>query len=271
MTAPLQTTKRSISVIIPALNETANIVRAVQAAWALSPAEVIVVDGGSSDATVELVQQTEATLITSPRGRALQLNAGARQATGKLLLFLHADTFLSSEAGLQLENFLQQVEASPKGSQIGAFCQRIDAPQWRYRLLEWGNRLRVQWRGTPYGDQGIFILRTLFEELGGFPEVPLMEEVLFIRNFKKYLAQVASKEANSKDAVSRQAGSGHTGRPVLLAGPLIISPRRWQQNGVLRQTVHNWSLLIRERFGVPLERLAGEYLPNPSENKKKQS
>ncbi|MGI9457988.1 MAG: TIGR04283 family arsenosugar biosynthesis glycosyltransferase, partial [Aeoliella sp.] len=173
-----------------------------------------------------------AQVLEAPRGRASQQNAGARCATGDFLLFLHADTWLADDTALQLAQTMEDSNIS-----AGAFCQRIDASGWIYRWIEAGNAARVRWRGMAYGDQGIFVHRNLFESVGGFPDVPLMEDLLLMRRLRSH-------------------------RPLrLLPGPLHVSPRRWKQNGVVRQTLRNWSLLAAERCGVSLDRLAGWYQP----------
>jgi rSAM/selenodomain-associated transferase 2 len=218
-----------ISVIVPALHEEAGIVAAIKRAWEAGAAEVIVVDGGSHDQTVALCQAARCRLIQSSPGRGVQQNAGAAAAVGEVLLFLHADNQLAPGS-------VQQVVAAVEaGHRCGAFRQQIAATGWFYRALEWGNARRVIWWGLPYGDQGIFFCRALFEQLGGFPEVKLMEDLLLMRRAR------------------RRAW------PVLLAGPLKVSPRRWQRHGPLRQTLRNWSLLLAWRCGVSTDRLADYY------------
>jgi rSAM/selenodomain-associated transferase 2 len=163
-------------------------------------------------------------------GRALQQNLGAQQAAGEVLLFLHADTWLDPAGIDQLEQAL--LDPRLVG---GAFQQHIEAAGGAYRLLEWGNALRVRRWGMAYGDQGIFVRRDSFERLGGFPNVKLMEDWLFLRKLRR------------------------TGRIVLLPGPLHISPRRWQKHGIVRQTLRNWCLVTAARLGVSPNRLARFY------------
>lgn len=219
-----------ISVIIPALNEVGYVARAVASAWRAGASEVLVADGGSSDATQRLAAAAGAMVINSPPGRAVQQNAAARCATGDVLLFLHADNWLAPAAG-------EQVHAALAGSDRvhGAFRQWIDASDRIYRWLERGNAERVRWCGLPYGDQAIFIRRAAFESAGGWPEVPLMEDVILMRNLR------------------RQAW------PLLLSGPVHVSPRRWQRHGVIRQTLRNWRLLLNFSLGVSPEQLAAQY------------
>jgi len=223
----------TFSTIIPTLNESHHVGRAVSSAWDGGACEVVVVDGGSSDDTTQVAMAAGAQIVESPRGRAAQQNAGAGIATGDFLLFLHADTWLSEEAGAQLVAALGDPHVS-----AGAFGQRIEACGAIYRWLERGNAARVRWRGIAYGDQGIFVRRSLFEEVGGFPLIPLMEDLLLMRTIKKHC------------------------RLRLLPGPLHVSARRWEKNGLVRQTLSNWSLLAAERVGVSLERLEKRYQPS---------
>ena len=202
-------------------------------AWQTGPHEVLVVDGGSRDDTAARAASAGARVLTSERGRALQQNCGARHATGEVLLFLHADCWLAPTGMGQL----QQRLACPK-IHWGAFRQQIEAPGAIYRLLEAGNAARVRWRGLPYGDQGIFVRRETFEAAGRFPEVRLMEDVLLMRKLRRLA------------------------RPVLLEGPLHISPRRWVEHGPLRQTLRNTMLLAAARLGVAPNRLAEFYRPH---------
>lgn len=219
-----------VSVVIPTFNEAAIIALAVAHAQALGPYEVIVADGGSQDATAELAQAAGAKVIAAPRGRASQQNAGAQKAEGDVLLFLHADTRLASDG-------LAQIAAALENPRIdcGAFRQRVEADGYLYRLLERGNAWRAAHRGLPYGDQGIFVRRELFEAAGGFPELTLMEDVFLMRRLRRRT------------------------RPVVLPGPLYVSARRWQRRGIVCQTLLNWSLLAAARLGVHPDRLARFY------------
>jgi rSAM/selenodomain-associated transferase 2 len=220
----------NISIIIPALNESLNIVRAVQQAKALGPKEVIVVDGGSDDDTVQLARTAGAIVLQSRRGRGMQQNVGAAHAQGDVLLFLHADCWLAPGALVQIESALANDQAL-----AGAFQHRIDSPGILFRLIERGDTLRVRWFKLPYGDQGIFVRRHAFQQLGGFPDVRLMEDVLFMRQMRKC-------------------------SPILLLpGPLFTSARRWRQMGIIRQTLRNWAILAAEKAGVPPDRLAKFY------------
>jgi rSAM/selenodomain-associated transferase 2 len=220
----------TISVIIPTLNEEACLAATLESLAHDRPSEVIVVDGGSTDATVDMARPF-ARLIESPRGRATQQNAGAAAAAGDLLLFLHADCRLAP--GWQAA---ARRAARRPGFVAGAFRMRIGSGDWVYRAIERGGDLRVRWLGLPYGDQGIFLWRRTFERLGGFPVVRLMEDLLFMRRVRQF------------------------GRVVLAPHLIHISPRRWQQAGVVRQTVRNWTLTALALLGgVHPNRLAPYY------------
>lgn len=222
-----------LSVIIPALNEAENIRHTVERAAALRPREVIVVDGGSTDETRAIASELDCRVIDSPRGRAKQQNLGAEVATGDTLLFLHADCWLDPDASRQMEFALHSRDLPG-----GVFCQQIDASGLTFRFLEAGNALRVCCTRLAFGDQGIFLRRDVFEELGRFPEARLMEDVLLIRKLRD------------------------CGRLALLPGPLHVDARRWQKHGPVRQTARNWLLLAAEQLGVSPDRLAEFYLPH---------
>ena len=220
-----------ISVIIPALNEAANIVRAVTSAQASGADEVVVADGGSGDETCLLAELSGARLVSCPRGRAVQQNVGARAATGDVLLFLHADNWLGKDAIAQVRSAAHR----KKGNLCGSFQQRIEASPFIYRLLERGNAERVRWLGLPYGDQAIFMTRDLFNQVGGFPEEPFLEDVLLMQRLRRL------------------------SWPLLLPGPVHVSPRRWEQRGVLRQTLRNWAILTAFSLGASPQHLAWRY------------
>lgn len=219
-----------LSVIIPALNEAEAIGRAIESSLALSPHEVIVADGGSTDDTVAIAKEFDCQVIECPRGRASQQNTGAAAACGDVLLFLHADAWIVPEAREQMERILQSPDIPG-----GAFHHRIDAGGLMFRLVEAGDSLRVCCTRIAYGDQGIFLRRTVFEQLGGFPDVRLMEDVRLMRALRDH------------------------GRLALLRGPLHVSARRWNKHGAIRQTMRNWFLLGAEQLGVHPNRLADLY------------
>ena len=220
----------SVSVIVPALNESLRIARAVNSAFTAGAGEVIVVDGGSTDDTTQQADKAGALVVNSQPGRAVQQNAGAELARGNVLLFLHADNWLDVDTIQQISQHCQS-----RAHVAGAFRQSIDAAGLAYRILERGNALRAGWLGRPYGDQGIFVDKQLFADVGCFPDVPLMEDVLIMRQIRLHL------------------------RPALLPGPIHVDARRWQQGGIVRQTLRNWSLLAAHTLGWSPDQLARFY------------
>ena len=219
-----------ISAIIPTLNEAPNIETSIRRAWECGADEVIVCDGGSTDTTVEIASQSKCALVDSNAGRGIQLNTGAAAATGDVLLFLHADTWLEKDGCQQIRKCIDQVDC-----EAGAFKQRIESSGFIYRIIEFGNGLRVRRLSMAYGDQGIFVTQKLFQKLGGFEDMPLMEDFSFSRRLKKH------------------------SRYKLLDGPLHVSARRWKQNGALRQTFRNWRTIWAYKFGAKSEDLARQY------------
>lgn len=222
----------SVSVIVPCLNESAQIADAICSARQAGADEVIVADGGSTDDTAAVAAQHARVVQSKKPGRAVQQNLGAAHSTSDVLLFLHADCRLADSA-------IRQVQEAMEDHQVvgGAFRQRIDEDGIRYRLLELGNGTRVRLAGWIYGDQALFVRRSVFKHLGGFPPLQFMEDLYFSRQLK------------------------HAGRLVLLNGPLTVSARRWKTRGIVRQTLRNWSLIAAALCGCSPDRLARFY-PN---------
>ncbi|MEQ8788399.1 MAG: TIGR04283 family arsenosugar biosynthesis glycosyltransferase [Pirellulaceae bacterium] len=220
-----------VSFVIPTLNEAEQLQRAVSRAWEAGAWEVIVADGGSKDDTAEIARQLPCRLVRCPRpGRGIQQNAGAAAASGDVLLFLHADNWLAPQASQQIATALR------RGVRAGAFRQVIEAPGPLYRWLERGNAERARRLGMAYGDQGIFLTRRLFEQLGGFAPLRLMEDVDLMHRLRRRRVRLA-----------------------LLPGPIHVSARRWREHGVVRQTARNWLLLTAYHLGVSPDRLAEFY------------
>lgn len=220
-----------VSIIVPVLNEAAALGRTL-APWSNRDGiELIVVDGGSTDATREIASR-HARVVQTARGRARQMNAGAAVATGDVLLFVHADTRLPDDAGTAVRTALR--DANVVG---GAFRLAIEPSTPALRLVAAGANLRARWFGLPYGDQALFVRRTTFAELGGFPDVALMEDLIFVRRLAR------------------------RGRLMLLPQAVVTSARRWRREGVLTVTLRNQLFVALFACGVRPERLARWYRP----------
>jgi rSAM/selenodomain-associated transferase 2 len=168
-----------LSVVIPALDEAERIAAAVDSARA-ADVEVIVVDGGSSDDTAERAAAGGARVITAPRGRARQLDAGARASLGEALLFLHADTLLPAGYDAAVRRALRDPRVVG-----GAFRLRFDQATRALRWIERGARLRVALFGLPYGDQALFVRRATLAAIGGIPQVPVLEDLDLVRAMRR--------------------------------------------------------------------------------------
>ncbi len=218
-----------ISVVIPALNEARKIAAAIESA-AAGAKEVIVVHGDSTDDTAAIAEAAGARVIGAEANRARQMNEGARVALGDVLLFLHADTKLPADYGASVERALYS-----RGVAAGAFSLAIDGTGMKYRLVEAVVAFRCRISQLPYGDQAIFIRKAIFNDVGGFGDLPLMEDYEFIRRMKR------------------------CGRIVVLPLRVRTSSRRWQKLGVVRTAVLNFFIINAFHLGVPPERLAGWY------------
>ncbi|MCH2201389.1 MAG: TIGR04283 family arsenosugar biosynthesis glycosyltransferase [Fuerstiella sp.] len=220
-----------ISVIIPAIDEAQVIGAAVDSAVCAGADEVILVDGGSQDETSEVAETHGACVLSSAPGRAHQQNAGAQDAAGDVLLFLHADCCLP-EFGL---SEIRRRLTDEKSCIGGYFRQRIDGSRMIYRLIESGNLLRANTMKWAYGDQAIFVRRGIFRDIGGFPEIPLMEDLYIMKQLKQ------------------------RGDLICIDSPLLVSARRWENRGTIRQTLCNWSMLAAVHLGVSPAVLARFY------------
>ncbi len=169
-----------ISVIIPVLNEERALPTTLQHVFSQAGEfEVIVVDGGSTDKTLELINQDKRIrCITAPTGRASQMNAGAQHASGEWLLFLHADTHLPANALIAIEQLAPNIQA-------GGFKHRFSGQTGSLRLISWLDNIRCRWTRIIYGDQAMFVRRSKFTELGMFPNEPILEDVLFSERLVK--------------------------------------------------------------------------------------
>lgn len=220
----------AISVVIPTLDVEPLLESALVSASSGDATERIVVAAGRSEESLRLAVKHRCRFLTSPPGRARQMNAGARVASNATLLFLHADTRLPSDYAAEVHSTL-----AIRGVVAGAFSLVIAAHGWKYRLIEQGVALRSRWRQMPYGDQALFLRRDLFENLNGFSDLPLMEDFDLMRRLRR------------------------RGRIAISSSPVQTSARRWQTLGPLRTTVINQCAIVGYYLGVPCERLAMWY------------
>jgi rSAM/selenodomain-associated transferase 2/rSAM/selenodomain-associated transferase 1 len=219
-----------ISIIIPAINEADHIANTLESIGPGNKKEVIVVDGGSKDDTVRIAKSLGAKVITSTPPRARQMNRGADQATGEVLVFLHADTRLP-------EKFEDVIFNSFKEPNMvaGAFELRMDSPTPGLRLIERLANWRSRYLKMPYGDQAIFVSSKLFHELGGFLDIPIMEDFELIRRLQQ------------------------KGNIILLSAPVFTSPRRWQNFGIVKTTLINQLVIASYVMGIRPEVIARWY------------
>jgi rSAM/selenodomain-associated transferase 2 len=218
-----------ISVVIPTLNEARTLPGLLgDLSRMVVPFEIVIVDGGSNDGTPQNLLGPKTRVLTAPRGRATQMNAGARLARGDWLLFLHADSRLPPAARRAL---LSAVVDDPE-LQAATFRFAIDLPPRAKQFIEFGQALRQKLYGLPYGDQGLLIRRDLFESVGGFPELPLLEDVALFRRLRR-MTRVAE-----------------------LPAPIVTSGRRYQERGLIRTWLVNTAVIALYFAGVAPQRLA---------------
>lgn len=223
----------TLSVVVPTLNEADGLVDTLQPLqpWRARGTEVIVVDGGSTDGTPERARPWADRVLTAPRGRARQMNPGAEAAEGGILLFLHADTRLPPDGDAAIREALS-------GRSWGRFDIRLSGAEQR-PLLRWVGSLmnhRSRLSGIATGDQAIFAIREAFLAAGGFPDIPLMEDVALSRRLKRI-----------------------AGRPARLRERAITSSRRWEARGIARTIGLMWALRLAYTLGVPPHVLARLY------------
>lgn len=220
-----------LRIVMPVLNEGATLARQLRGLRPLRErgAELVVVDGGSTDATWAAACGQADRVLLAPRGRGAQMNAGARDAAAEVLLFLHADTTLPADADAQLRDALDT------GAQWGRFDVRIAGANPLLRLVERGMNLRSRLSGIATGDQAIFVRRDLFERAGGFPEIALMEDIALCARLRQF------------------------GAPACLRAEVVTSARRWEAAGVLRTIVSMWRLRAAYFLGADPAMLARRY------------
>ena len=219
-----------ISVIIPALNEAEHLKATLLSLKTDPDTEIIVVDGGSRDATRDIALAAGVTVLRAPRGRARQQNLGAAAASGEILFFLHADT----QAPPDYAQCIRQALLSPDVG-AGAFSLAIAGSSPGLAAITRIANLRSRWLQLPYGDQGLFLPAHLFCRLGGFPEQPIMEDFALVRKVRRY------------------------GRVITLPQTVLTSGRRWQHLGLWRTTSINQLMIFGYYLGVAPATLARIY------------
>jgi len=203
-----------LSVIIPVLDEAEHLRKTIAKART-KDTEVIVVDGGSEDSSIDLAKEAGARVIFAPKGRAVQLNAGARSAKGQVFLFLHADTILPKDFVTHIFDTLMDAKVA-----VGAFGFKTDYNKMAMRIIEKAANIRSCTLQLPYGDQGLFMSRDTFVSLGGFPEVPIAEDLFLVKN------------------------AVNLGVVKTLKIPSITSGRSWRKSGILRTTAANYLVAV---------------------------
>jgi rSAM/selenodomain-associated transferase 2 len=220
-----------LAIIIPVLNEAGSLKPRLEALQTLRQqgVKIILVDGGSADGSAEVAAPFIDTLLVAARGRAWQMNAGAQQATAEVLLFLHADTTLPVTAAAAIRH------AIAAGALWGRFDVRLESPRRLLRLVERMMNWRSRLTGIATGDQAIFVRRAVFEQIGGYPPLALMEDIALSARLKR----IAS--------------------PACLRERVTSSARRWEKHGVLRTILLMWSLRLAYFFGADPRHLARLY------------
>ncbi len=221
-----------ISIIIPVLNEASGIGETLAPLQQLRSAghEIILSDGGSRDRTVAIAEPLVDKIITSPPGRAVQMNRGAGQASGDILWFLHADTIPPPRSDTIIINCL-----AGKSKVWGRFDVRLSGKQPIFRLIEFMMNRRSCITGIATGDQGIFMLRYAFDQINGFADIPLMEDIALSTKLKGIRS------------------------PACIEQKLIVSSRKWEDNGVIKTILLMWWLRLAYFFGISPKYLASKY------------
>lgn len=221
----------ALCIVVPVLDEAPTLATRLQAlqTYRQRGARVVVVDGGSQDDTLEIARQHADLALLAPRGRAAQMNAGAAACPADVLLFLHADTVLPEHADV----LVRRATLGPFF--WGRFDVRIDSPRPLLRVVSTMMNLRSRWTGIATGDQALFVRHDLFRQVGGFPELPLMEDIAISRALKAH------------------------GPPACLRERVTTSARRWERHGVWRTIFLMWRLRAAYFFGADPRQLAVQY------------
>ena len=220
-----------VSIIVPTLNEELVLGNALTQIQQLSPHELIVSDGGSNDYTCRIADRFSHRVITGSAGRALQMNAGANEATGDLLLFLHADSRIEPESYRKMLEYMK----NPKWIG-GAFTLCIESGKWSLKLIALLANIRSKYFGVAYGDQGFFVRKEVFKDMNGFSPIPICEDLDFYYRLRK------------------------KGSVILLKEKAHTSPRRWINEGIFFTTVRNFIIAVLFGLGFPPHILTKWYL-----------
>lgn len=226
----MTTIQDHISVIIPTLNESQALPTVLASVAGTPGVEVIVVDGGSRDDTIEIARDWECKVVTAAPSRARQMNSAVEGCQSEYLIFLHADTLLPRQ-------FQRCVRETLAGEKVvaGAFRLRIDGEQRLLRVIETGANRRSRYLQMPYGDQALFLRTELFREVGGYPDLPIMEDFELIRRLRR------------------------RGRIALAHSAVLTSGRRWKELGIIRTTLVNQTVVLAYLAGIQPTRIASWY------------
>ncbi|HYA14281.1 MAG TPA: TIGR04283 family arsenosugar biosynthesis glycosyltransferase [Syntrophales bacterium] len=222
------------SFIIPVWNEESVILRTIEHILSLQSAagaEIIVVDGDPAGKTMEIARRASVKTVISERGRGSQMNHGAALAAGNILIFLHADTRLPPYALGLIDTVMRDESCT-----AGAFDLAIDSERPVFRLIEKAASLRSRLTRVPYGDQAVFMRKDVFNELGGFRNIPIMEDVEIMRRIKR-----------------------RGGKICIIDKAVRTSSRRWDREGIVYTTLRNWLLITLYLLGVKPEKLVKFY------------
>ena len=220
-----------VSIIVPTLNEELVLGNTLTQIQQLSPHELIVSDGGSNDYTCRIADRFSHRVITGSAGRALQMNAGANEATGDLLLFLHADSRIEPESYRKMLEYMK----NPKWIG-GAFTLCIESGKWSLKLIALLANIRSKYFGVAYGDQGFFVRKEVFKDMNGFSPIPICEDLDFYYRLRK------------------------KGSVILLKEKAHTSQRRWTNEGIFFTTVRNFIIAVLFGLGFPPHILTKWYL-----------